>query len=379
MSSSSNWWRRVLVADAGRLDTARRAHGAERYVLLPTPGDPRVVADADSTPAVAEALRRFAAARSLPGIVGSTVGRLAPIAAKAAPGWALTMEPGRLSLREHLSEALGREVRLSIAVGPPRPNRKPVIRCWVGDELIAVAKLGPDPHTEAMVRNEAAWLQRLADEPIDGVRTPEPLHHGRYGDSELLVMSVLPLVSDAGVPFDQVPADRLAIFVDRHHSADRGLGASSWWAELQSRLASLGDHVVSDAIERARTDSAAGELETSAWHGDWSPWNVGRSTDGRWCIWDWERTTLGVPIGFDQLHLHHQYGSGLDAADSVVERLGIDRSHLPLLRRLYLLELAARHAESGSLQSDRHQTVLQLLREDAEGRTGTEARAEGAT
>lgn len=289
------------------------------------------------------------------------------------------MENGTSSLRTHLSEVLEREVLLSIAVGPPRPNRKPVIRCWEGDRLLAVAKLGPDLHTEAMVRNEARWLQRLTDAPIEGVRTPEALHHGRYGDSELLVMSVLPLVSDAGVPFADVPDDRLAEFVHRHRIDTAGLSGSPWWTELSTRLANVSDPVVRAALERCGNDPAAESIVTSAWHGDWSPWNVGRSTDGAWCIWDWERTTTGVPIGFDQLHLHHQYGDGLESATSSLDRLGVDTAHVALLHRLYLLELTARHAESFSLDSDRHRIVLQLLGADAEGRGGTVARVEGAS
>lgn len=379
MNAASAWWRRVLVADNGELVPGRGARGAESYLLLPTPSDPRVVADATSGPAVAEALRRFAAARSLPGVVGSVVATCSPVVAKVAPSWSVDMAGESASLRTHLSEALGRDVLLSIAVGPPRPNRKPVIRCWDGDRMIAVAKLGPDPHTEAMVRNEAEWLQRLTAEPIDGVRTPDVLHHGRYGDSELLIMSVLPLISDAGVPFADVPGDRLAEFVNRHRADATGLSGSPWWVDLSTRLADVSDPVVGAALERSADDPSADAIATSAWHGDWSPWNVGRSTSGDWCIWDWERTTMGAPIGFDQLHLHHQYGDGLDSAGPALRRLGVDDAHLPLLRRLYLLELTARHAESSSLDSDRHRIVRQLLGADAEGRGGTVARVEGAS
>ena len=379
MNAASAWWRRVLVADAGELAPGRGARGTESYLLLPTPSDPRVVADVASGPAVAEALRRFAAARSLPAVVGSAVAALSPVVSKVAPSWTVEMDGDAASLRTHLSEALGRDVLLSIAVGPPRPNRKPVVRCWSGNQLIAVAKLGPDPHTEAMVRNEAEWLQRLTADPIDGVRTPDVLHHGRYGDSELLVMSVLPLVSDAGVPFAEVPGDRLAEFVDRHRADISGLAGSPWWTDLATRLADVADPVVRAALERSADDPAAADIATSAWHGDWSPWNVGRSTTGEWCIWDWERTTLGVPVGFDQLHLHHQYGDGLDAAGPALARAGVDGGHVPLVRRLYLLELTARHAESSSLDGDRHRIVLQLLEADAEGRGDTVARVEGAS
>ncbi len=377
MTDQNGWWTKVLLAGNGHLSA--KGEGTERYVLLPKASDPRVVVDASSTPALREALRRFALARSLPNQVGQAAALLSPMARTVAPAWRVTPAAGHPTLREHLANALDADVRLSIAVGPPRPNRKPVVRCFDGARLVAVAKLGPDPHTAAMVRNEAEWLGHLAANPIAGVITPDLLHHGQFGDSELLVMSVLPLVSDAGVPFDEVPNDRLDVFIERGCEGKAGLEASTWWDKLQQRLSTLDDAVVKSAIGRVTADTAGDALALGAFHGDWSPWNVGRSTDGRWCIWDWERTTTGVPIGLDQLHLHHQYGEGLAGAGAALELLGVTEEQVPLLHRLYLLELVARHAESDSLKSDRHATVLQLLAAEVEGRGDAASGAQGAS
>jgi len=104
-----------------------------------------------------------------------------------------------------------------------------------------------------------------------------------------------------------------------------------------------------------------GAVEISAWHGDWSPWNMGWSSTGKLCIWDWERAAVGVPTGFDILHLHYQYGEGLEAADADLELLGVPREHHRIVKRMYLFELCARHCEAGALTSDRHAKVVSAL------------------
>ena len=43
------------------------------------------------------------------------------------------------------------------------------------------------------------------------------------------------------------------------------------------------------------------ELGFGRWHGDWSPWNMGRA-GGRMQVWDWEQSAVGVPLGFDAVH-----------------------------------------------------------------------------
>jgi len=229
-------------------------------------------------------------------------------------------------------------------------NRKPVVRCYVDDRLVAVAKLGPDDHTGPLVDNEAHWLAVLEADPIDGLRTPTLLHHGRYGASALVVMSALPLESDAGVAFDQMPDELLARFTARYRS-DGALASSPWFAGLHRRCAGVTDDVVRSAWNFfAEADDS--EFAFEAWHGDWSPWNLGRTRAGEWCLWDWERTAIGVPRGFDQVHRHVHYGTGLDAARTALTAVGVSEDRVEPTIGLYLLELAARLIEGHAWKAD---------------------------
>jgi hypothetical protein len=51
--------------------------------------------------------------------------------------------------------------------------------------------------------------------------------------------------------------------------------------------------------------SDADTLRFGAWHGDLTPWNMATLRDTI-CVWDWERFSRGVPLGFDAVHYAFQ-------------------------------------------------------------------------
>ena len=374
MTVDLTWWGSVL-GNGGEPLIHRRIRPAhaidgtyETYVLLPHRRDPRVVVDVSSRDALRDAVSRFAD-RSLPDAVGRAVPAMNAIIGRFGPCWVVDRGE-HPTLREHLSDVLQRDVRLNIAVGPPRPNRKPVVRCFAGSEMVAVAKLGPEAHTAALVRNEADWLRALDDRPLENIHVPQLLHGGTYGSSELLVMSVLPLATETPAALGDMPTGALDALIDRFGTTN-GLSESAYWKDLRERLrpatlGAWGAHVQA-TINSIDSDQATAGLAMSFWHGDWSPWNVAPGTDGRWCIWDWERSLVGVPVGFDQLHLHYQYGSGLEAGFAALVDSGRSPTEVGLIRRLYLLELIARNVEAGATATDRHRAVIDYLIPDAVG------------
>ncbi len=359
MTGSTAWWTRVLAGPGGTLDT--RAVDGERWLLLPTPQNPRVCVEDDCAVGVGDALSRFVDSRGLPGPLSTVARRAAPLAARVGSHWMVGAASGGRTLRQTLSAILDLDVRCSVSVGPPRPNMKPVVRCYDGAQLVAVAKLGPDPHTADMVRNEGRWLRTLGAEPVPGVVVPEVLHQDVFGEAALLVMSALPIDDDTGVTFDAVPADVLERFWESRPTSV-GLAESPWLARLRERLATDPNHERRALVDSLGVDPGADEIPLAAWHGDWSPWNLAPKSADQWFVWDWERTADLAPRGFDLLHLHHQYGRGLDAAVSDLADAGLAPRLQPLVRRAYLLELTARHLEAGELDGDRQRTVDQLLR-----------------
>lgn len=358
------WWRNVLAGPDGELkeqDPKQAGGGSvEKYVVLPRLSDPRVVVDQDCSAGLSDSVERMISTRTANSLLRQVGERVSPLAAKKNPSWFVFSDAELGTLRQHLSDVLDEHVKISVSVGPPRVNRKPVVRCYRGVELVAVAKLGPDPHTSLMARNEATWLEKLAQSPIEGVRTPALLHAGSYGESDLIVMESLDLVDDTGVKLSEMPLEAMATFYSSHFDAGSTLSDSSWWKILKKRVGVLSTPL-SATVERLESDPYFGELDVSAWHGDFSPWNVGRTTDGTLAMWDWERATIGVPTGFDLLHLHYQYGSGLNGATLSLAEFGVRAGHHRLLKGLYLLELCARSAEAVATGTDAHHKVMREL------------------
>jgi hypothetical protein len=142
------------------------------------------------------------------------------------------------------------------------------------------------------------------------------------------------------------------------------LASSPWWDGLRQRLAPISRRPPAPGGRRPRRHPGAagaqrGYLLTFAtWHGDWGPWNL-RSTPDRLLVWDWERSSDGVPVGFDLLHLgYHTAVQGLgqpsevaaatgrDRAAPLLAELGQHRGVEELLLDLYLLERLCRVAEA---------------------------------
>ena len=360
-SVDERWWRIVLAGPVGTLSSNATVGTGEHYSTLPRPGDPRVVVDLDCPRAMSDAIDRMVSSRTSNAVARRAASSVSSLAGRRKPDWIVSSDGELGSLRQYLSEVLGREVRISVSVGPPRPNRKPVVRCYSQDELIAVAKLGPDDHTRQMVQNEAEWLTHLMGNPLDGVVTPGLLYSGTYGSSALLVMEPLDLVDDLGVTVAQMPMATLVEFVSSHVDETARVRDTPWFAELPTRLGEDQYATLRPTFDEIVSDPFFDDLEVSAWHGDWSPWNTGRVTNGQLAVWDWERTMVGVPTGFDLLHLHYQYGSGLDGATLGLASFGIPTAHHRPLRGLYLLELCARHAEADALETPRHAAVSERL------------------
>jgi hypothetical protein len=67
-----------------------------------------------------------------------------------------------------------------------------------------------------------------------------------------------------------------------------------------------------------------------AWHGDFGPWNMSRSKGGL-SIWDWERSSSIVPLGFDVLHFGFQVSHAIQGSSiTTAAREAVERGRIPL-------------------------------------------------
>ena len=82
---------------------------------------------------------------------------------------------------------------MSVHVGAPRANRKPVLQLLSPDgTTLGFAKLGVNRLTRRLVRAETSALVTLRYLRLSTVDTPRVLHTGRWRGHQVLVQEALP-------------------------------------------------------------------------------------------------------------------------------------------------------------------------------------------
>lgn len=277
-----------------------------------------------------------------------------------------------------LAQALGTPLHVSIHIGPARANRKPVLQLLdPRGRTIGFAKFGVGPLTRRLVRAETAALSALSHVQLPEIVVPSILHAGQWRGMQVLVQSALP-VWQPRMPLTPARLQRAMSEVAGACGLSQGwLATSPYWADLRNRLCQLAADTPEGsgraAVEVAQLFDAARalvehaaelNLRYGAWHGDWAPWNMA-NVAGALLIWDWERFTPGVPLGFDAVHhdLQRQIQDGVDAqtaventvraAASLLAPFGVAPGSAEVVALLYLVDLATRYladrqAEAGA-------------------------------
>ncbi len=350
----------------------RRGEPIADYYVVPDARRPRLLVPSGSRRVAAAAVRRYAEPQSR----SARLKRDAVVAAlRTGASGVLLRDRIRVtgpvgdSIDGYLRSALGRDLAVSIHIGPARANRKPVLQLLDPDgETFAFAKLGTGPLTQRLVRDETNALIALGKSGLTRLTVPEVLHAGQWRGLQVLVQSALPV----WLPRAPLTPRRLAAaMVDiagccGHTSGP--LASSAYWTELRTRLAAVQDRSEGAALAAAAEllGGHAGDttFRYGAWHGDWAPWNMANLADAL-LVWDWERFAQGVPVGFDAVHheLQRRIQSSGDAAGAVeatVRRagellapFGVDGDARETTALLYLVDLATRYltdrqAEAGA-------------------------------
>ncbi len=342
------------------------------YLVVPDARRPRLLVPNTSRRVAAAAVRRYAEPQSRT----ARLKRDAVVAALRTGASGVLLRdrititgPAAESIDGHLREALGRELSVSIHIGPARANRKPVLQLISpGGETFGFGKLGTGPLTQRLVKAETSALTKLGTVGLTKLAVPAVLHAGQWRGLQVLIQSALPVwLPRAPLTQRRLVAAMLDVAGCCGYQSGTLVG-SAYWAELRGRLAAVGDRpegvALASAAELLATHAGQHTLRYGAWHGDWAPWNMANLADSL-LVWDWERFATGVPVGFDAVHheLQRRIQSTDDAADAVeatVRRagellapFGVAGDARELTALLYLIDLAARYladrqAEAGA-------------------------------
>jgi hypothetical protein len=342
------------------------------YLVVPDARRPRLLVPSVSSRVATAAVRRYAEPQSR----GAKLKRDAVVAALRTGASRILLRdrirvtgPAGESIDGYLRAELGRELALSIHIGPARANRKPVLQLISpSGATFAFGKVGTGPLTKRLVRAETNALTALAICGLTKLTVPRVLHAGQWRGLQVMVQSALPV----WLPRAPLTPRRLAgAMVDIAGCCGYSSGplvGSAYWAEVRGRLAAVGARpegvALSAAVELIARHAGQTSLRYGAWHGDWSPWNMANLADAL-LVWDWERFAQGVPVGFDALHheLQRRIQSSDDATAAVeatMRRAGellapfrVSGAAAELTALLYLVDLAVRYltdrqAEAGA-------------------------------
>jgi hypothetical protein len=344
---------------------ARRTTRA--WAAVPSPASPRLLVPLGSRRAMARVVRRqLTGRRPRTRVVREVLSLAAATGLLRLPHFRVGVVGGdghRVGVEEVLGEVLGRDdLALTLPVGPPRANRKPVLQVTdTAGRVLAFAKVGDRALTRSLVRREAEALAFLEQHDLPHVRAPRLLGHREWDGHAVLVQEALHIPTDR-LTGDAAHHQLLAVVRD---VAGTAAGVPVAWAdhpyraELESRLADLertrgGDDV---AGLRAHAEALPPHLPlgTAAWHGDLNPGNVALVGDTS-PVWDWERYETGVVPGLDLLH--HELHAAItvhgvtprDAASALLDRapatldpLGLHPVAADVVARVHLLTLGCRY------------------------------------
>ena len=292
------------------------------------------------------------------------------------------------TIETYLRGALAEDLVLSMSIGPARANRKPVLQLLTQDgRTVGFAKIGVNELTRTLAAAEAESLRTVAATAPRHLTVPSVLHQGRWNGLEILVLSPLPIwLPRARHDPPRLRAAMLEV-AEIGGVTTAPLRDSGYWAGLGRRLDSLDSD--SDEAARAlrgayaRIDEQAGAvpLRYGSWHGDWTPWNMATLRDTL-LVWDWERFSGGVPLGFDAVHYAFQDavvrdGTGpavavtrtLDGATRLLAPFGVtspEGAAARLTALLYFIDIAARYladrqAEAGAQLGRPREWLLPVL------------------
>jgi hypothetical protein len=226
---------------------------------------------------------------------------------------------------------------------------------------VGFAKLGVNPLTDRLVKNEASALQQLTMLKVASI--PRLLLHDSWAGHPIVLQSALQrrgrTVTD--------PEAVVAAQVEVARALGTTRGGATFLTGVENRLAQAAeptDPSSADAVRRVHRLIEAAKLvgrvdgvECGSWHGDWRGTNMAVRRSGV-MVWDWERFAVGVPVGFDGLHLtltrlsprlsdlSELVPTVFSRAPQVLLPFGItEREGVDVVTLLYFIELATRYIE----------------------------------
>ena len=214
----------------------------------------------------------------------------------------------RISLRpevlieEHLRPLFdGANISVSVSLGSPGPNQKPVLQVMNGrGDVLGYAKVGWSKQSIDLIKNEEAVLRVLERRIFTDARVPQILHAGRW--RHLYVLVERAVGAPFGAPRHNIDERHIRFLVELHRTGPVTQRVPLPDGVLIQELKDQGFHYYAHLLRRAREfcgeQGRPSRVPCGPLHGDFSPWNV-RPFGDHLIVFDWEYARPEAPAGWD--------------------------------------------------------------------------------
>lgn len=285
-----------------------------------------------------------------------------------------------ISLRRLICQVLNIEnFTFSIFEGTPSPHKKVTIQIFKGSKILAYCKVSSQRDIIELFREEQRKLEYLSSQGVEGI--PICYYCGRVdGNSESVAYIISTTKTQrsqtlhfwSGVHWDFIERLRQKT---KHRIEFKESDLARSLKILEGYLPMLltkDIQLLSNSIKDVRDHYGNQEVEFSAYHGDFTPWNMFVNR-GELFVFDWEYSSLSFPPYMDWFHFFTQtaiFERGLSAEQIVKLYFRSKEQHhgLSILSyKTYLLTIVSKciDREKGKLSRDSDKKIalwLDILR-----------------
>lgn len=255
-------------------------------------------------------------------------------------------------LRTLLCKVFGvKEIEFSIFEGTPSVHQKITMQLSSGKRILGYCKLSESNDIKALFNKESEMLTWLADKGMTDI--PRALYCSTLDSGvHIFVQSTAKTASSSIIhEWDRLHEEFLARLHDR--TREKILFEESDYCKallaLEEHIEWLPDDMekepITDAVATIRQEYCGREVEFSAYHGDFTPWNMFKE-NGRLFVFDFEYAAKSYPPGLDRYHFftqtavfEHKWSvDDITAIMASEEGAWIDKSSY----MLYLIEIISR-------------------------------------
>lgn len=240
------------------------------------------------------------------------------------------------------------DVDFSIFGGTPSVHQKVTIQFFKGDKILGYGKVTADDDIAALFRHEEKLLGELREKGVTDI--PECLYCGKLPSGDYLFLQSTIKTADSRSPENWTSLHE-KFLISLAEKTRRNVKFDQ--TDFARSLSSLKENVdflpvefrtvVLNGIDSVTRSLSGKEVEYSAFHADFTPWNM-FVEHGALFVFDWEYGRLSYPAMLDRYHffiqqaLHVEHLGAKETIDRIKAYKWFDAQEL----NYYLLDIISR-------------------------------------